>query len=101
MRHLDDRGVALPVAVQFRWCVHELCPRCAAGVVEACPVCAASGPQGLEVPELEREALEAVVVDPMPDRLPLWPWFTVAGAIAAALMFCPQWSRLIGASLCR
>lgn len=103
IRQLDDRGAAVPVAVRFRWCVHELCPRCAAGVVDACPVCGASRPHqgGVDMAALEAQALAAAPVEPSRRPSHLWPIFAVAGLLAAALAFCPQLGRLLGLDICR
>lgn len=91
----DDREKEVVTGWQFRWCPHELCWQCAAGVVEACPVCAVSGPQGLQLAELETEALRAIPPNPE-QHLPLWPWFLLVGTVALVLMFWPQISQLLG-----
>ena len=91
----DDREEPRTTGWQFRWCVHELCWKCAAGVVEACPVCRASGP-AVALSALEREALSTREPE-APYREPLWPWFLLACLASAGLIAYGQgWLRSIG-----
>jgi hypothetical protein len=91
----DDREQPRTTGFQFRWCIHELCWKCAAGVVEACPVCAASGP-AVDLSLLEREA-ESTPMPPPPPHDPLWPWFLIGGSISAAMIaYGLGWLHAIG-----
>ena len=90
----DDREQSVTVGWQFRWCPHELCWLCAGAVVEACPVCAVSGPVGLDLSRLTHEALDQPLrEEPRPGQL--WPLFLLASLLATGLMFWPQIRRLL------
>jgi hypothetical protein len=95
-RQWDDREREQIVGWQFRWCIHELCWRCAGAVVKSCPVCAVSGPQGIDLSLLEQEAL-ATPEPPLPFHEPLWPWFLIAACASAVLIaYGAGWLRMLG-----
>ena len=78
----DDREQPMTTGWQFRWCVHELCWRCAAAVLEACPVCSVSGPANITI---EDRDWQVPMPEPAPHE-PIWPWFLLLSLLSAGLI---------------